>query len=65
MFTSSPNNMNYIRYWYKEMCADIVESNMLSYLYNQITSDKLTDNTSKTYRKRIADEVRNSNYGLS
>lgn len=64
-YTALPNNMNYIRYWYKEMCADIVESNMLSYLYNQITSDKLTDNTSKTYRKRIADEVRNSNYGLS
>lgn len=61
-----PNNMNYIRYWYKEMCADIVESNMLVYLTNQLLPvDVFTgDPVDKSLRKRIASEVRKSNYGL-
>lgn len=63
---SHANNMNYIRYWYKEMCADIVESNMLPFLYNQLTSSKLDSHfLSKEERKAIADDVRKSNYGLS
>lgn len=65
-YKAHSNNMNYIRYWYKEMLADIVESNMLCYLYNQLTSDQLDqDIVSKQYRQRIAEEVRDSNYGLS
>ena len=64
-FTSLPNQMNYIRYWYKEMCANIIESNMLSFLYNQLTVDTIEDNKTMAYRKRVASDVRNSNYGLS
>lgn len=66
-FTALPKHMNYIRYWYKEMLADIVESNLLVYLYNQINISNYfeEDPISKTLRKSIAKEVRNSNYGLS
>ena len=57
--------MNYIRYWYKEICADIVESNMLSFLYNQIQEeDQIVDPVPKAYRKQVANQVRQSSYGL-
>lgn len=57
--------MNYIRYWYKEICADIVESNMLSFLYNQIwEEDQIIDPITTKYRQEVANQVRQSSYGL-
>ena len=38
---------------------------MLSFLYNQLTVDTIEDNKTMSYRKRVASDVRNSNYGLS
>lgn len=62
---SKPNQMNYIRYWYKEVCADIVESNMLAFLYNQIQEeDQIEDPVPMNYRKQVANQVRQSSYGL-
>ena len=62
---AKPNKMNYIRYWYKEICADIVESNMLSFLYNQIwEEDQIVDPLTAKYRKEVANKVRQSSYGL-
>lgn len=60
-----PNNMNFIRYWYKELMANIVDSSMLVFMYNQLMeSEQIEDVVSKSYRKKIAELVRNSNYGL-
>lgn len=56
--------MNYIRYWYKEIMANITESNLLVFLYNQITSNKIKDPISKQTRLETANLIRNSNYGL-
>lgn len=66
-YVALSKHMNYIRYWYKEMLADIVESNMLVYMYNQINPSNYfeSDPISKVLRKSVAEEVRNSNYGLS
>lgn len=60
-----PNNMNYIRYWYKELIANIVDSNMLPFMYNQLyEKEQIEDAITKEYRKEVANLVRNSNYGI-
>lgn len=63
-FTSLSNNFNYIRYWYKEIMANIAESNLLVFLYNQITSNQIKDPISKQTRLETANLIRSSNYGL-
>lgn len=62
-----PNNGNYLRYWYKEICADICESNMCLYLINQFpVGDTIqSDGISQEHRKYVANLIRNSvGYGL-
>jgi len=60
-FKCHPNHVNRLRYWYKEILAEIAESKILE----QILSD--VHGTPVTYVKwdNIADKVRNSNYALS
>lgn len=60
-FKCHPNNMNQLRYWYKEILAEIAESTLLE----QILSD--VHGTPVTYQKwdNIAHLIRNSNYALS
>ena len=60
-FGSLPTHCNTVRYWYKEICSELAESNMLAFLVSQITGKHVT------YIKKsndLANKIRNSNYGI-
>lgn len=63
-YQSHANNMNFIRYWYKEMCADLTESSVLTFGLSQLLGKIVPDPINPNRRKEIADRIRNSNYGL-
>jgi DNA-dependent RNA polymerase len=62
-FAAHPNNVNQVRWHYKEILADIADSTVLDDLLNQVynapggTFDKLSFN--------LADQIRESNYALT
>ena len=60
-FRVHPKDGNTIRYWYKEIMAELAESEILSSVLNQLKG------TNTTYGKHgeIADLIRNANYHLS
>lgn len=53
--------MNTVRYWYKEMLAELAESNTLNNILMEISDGKV----SVEIKDNIADKIRNSNYALS
>lgn len=60
-FQAHPNNVNWIRWHYKEILAEIADSNLLDDLLSQVhgcpgTFNKLSFN--------LGDQIRQSNYGL-
>lgn len=60
-FKCHANNMNHLRYWYKEILADLADSTVLDYIFSGIygksgTYPKLTNNLSK--------KIRESSYAL-
>ena len=60
-FKAHPNNINWVRWQYKEILADIAEANVLDDLLSQIhgvpgTFNKLSSN--------LADLIREASYGL-
>ena len=60
-FGSLPSHCNTVRYWYKEICAELAESNMLAFLVSQITGKRVT------YVKKsndLGNKIRNSSYGI-
>lgn len=60
-FGSLPTHCNTVRYWYKEICAELAESNMLAFLVSQITGKRVT------YVKKsndLGNKIRNSSYGI-
>ena len=60
-FGSLPTHCNTVRYWYKEICAELAESNMLAFLVSQITGKHVT------YVKKsndLGNKIRNSEYGI-
>lgn len=63
-FTTLPNNMNYVRYWYNDIIANIVDSDLLQVLLNQISPYYIELDRQLTSRKQLAQEVRNSSYGI-
>lgn len=65
-FKSHGNHMNYIRYWYKEMIADLVESTILQFTVNQLTPKPFQFHHDKVWRKILADRVRaDGNYAIT
>jgi hypothetical protein len=60
-FKSHPNNMNWVRWQYKEILAEIAESRLLDDLLTQIykTSGSFTKMSTN-----LSDYIRQSNYGL-
>lgn len=57
-----PNHCNTLRYWYKEILAEIAESTLLNHLLTQIIGE---DCTFRKINPNLAPLIRNSNYGLS
>ena len=61
-FASHPNHVNTVRYWYKELLAELADSEVLSDLMNQLHS------CAGYYAKRsqnLGAMIRKSNYALS
>lgn len=61
-FASHPNNCNTVRYWYKEILAELADSEILSDIMSQLHG------TSGTYTKLsndLSQYIRQSNYSLS
>lgn len=60
-FRAHPNHCNAVRYWYKEIMAELAESNILQFIVSQIVGKQVT------YTKKsnnLAEKIRNSNYGI-
>lgn len=65
-FTSNAKYGNYLRYWYKEIMAEIAESNMLHFLCRQLPNNPVTEKSvNQEAKKRVAMLIRESEYGLS
>lgn len=63
-FSFPANKGNFVRYWYNELLANTVDSNVLQFYIDQLDID-FTVPEQREERKILADKVRNSNYGLS
>lgn len=60
-FKAHANNMNRVRYWYKEILAEIADSDVLQDLLNQIHG---TNGTFSKQSSNLGDLIRQSNYAL-
>ena len=60
-YFAHPNHCNAVRYWYKELCAELAESDILVFLVSQIVKKKISF---KKKSNNLASLIRNSNYGL-
>lgn len=61
-FRAHPNHCNAIRYWYKEIMAELAESDILQFIVSQVVGQEV-----KYIKKssNLADLIRKSNYGIS
>lgn len=64
-FSALPDNLNYVRYWYNDILANIVDSDLLQCIVNQITLEHHELSRDIYTRKIIADNIRKSSYGIS
>ena len=62
-FKAAPNNMNRLRWWYKEILAELADSDMLQDILRQVTRDDSI--VIKKLHKDLGSLIRNSNYALS
>ena len=61
-FGSSPNNVNWVRFQYKEILAELADSNILDDLLSQLYD---TDGTFPKLSANLSKSIRNSNYALT
>lgn len=61
-FRAHPNHCNAVRYWYKEICADLADSNILQAIYSQIVG---YDVQFTKAMQGIGSLIRKANYQLS
>lgn len=62
-FGCHANNCDLTRYWYKEIMADMADSDLLQDLMNQLYG--ITDGKYTKLSKNLGDKIRGSNYALS
>lgn len=60
-FKAHPNHINWVRWQYKEILADLADSNLLDDLLSQIHG---TPGTFNKLSNNLGDVIRHSNYGL-
>lgn len=63
-FSTNPNNLNYVRYWYNDMIANIVDSDLLQCLLDQISPYKIELDKQLNTRSLLAQKVKDSSYGI-
>lgn len=65
-FSSLPCNANYVRYWYNDMLANLIESNILQFTVNQLVENPYQFHYNASLRKHLAERVRKeSNYAIT
>lgn len=65
-FKCHPLNTNYVRYWYKELIADFIDSKILQCILNQLTPKSFQLFHDDKYRKELASMVRlDGNYAIT
>lgn len=65
-FKSLCGNINFIRYWYKELIADFIDSKILQCVLNQLTPNPFQLFHNDEYRKELASMVRlDGNYAIT
>lgn len=60
-FRAHPNHCNAVRYWYKEIMAELAESNILQFIVSQVVGQQVQ------YQKKsmnLANLIRQSNYAI-
>ena len=62
-FKAHGNNMNTVRYWYKEILAELADSHLMQDIIQQIHKD--TSITLTRASEDLGDLIRNSNYGIA
>lgn len=60
-FSAHGNHCNRLRYWYKEILAELAESTVLASILSQLYQE---DIVYKPIDKNLGSKIRNSNYGL-
>jgi len=60
-FRAHPNHCDTVRYWYKELMAELAESNILEFIVSQITKQRVKYNKLST---TLPDMIRESNYAI-
>ena len=63
-FSTHCNNLNYVRYWYNDMVANIVDSDLLQCLLDQISPYKIELDKQLNIRGLLAQKVKDSSYGI-
>lgn len=60
-FRAHPNHCNVVRYWYKELMAELAESDILQFIVSQIVKQEV-----KFVKKsnNLADKIRGCNYAI-
>ncbi len=61
-FGCHANHCNQLRYWYKEILAELVESTVLDSILSELLGE---DTTIAKLSNSLGDKIRNSNYGIS
>ena len=61
-FSCHANHCNQLRYWYKEILAELAESNVLDSLLSELLGE---DTNVAKLSNSLGDKIRNSNYGIS
>jgi hypothetical protein len=62
-FKAHGNNMNTVRYWYKEILAELADSHLMQDIIQQIHKD--TSITLTRSSETLGNDIRNSNYGIA
>lgn len=61
-FACLPNNCNILRHWYREILAELADSDVLEYIIKQITHNPRYKFTK--HSTNLAEKIRKSNYGI-
>lgn len=60
-FACHPNHCNQLRYWYKEILAELAESTVLDSILSELLGEATTV---AKLSSSLGDKIRNSNYGI-
>lgn len=63
-FRTHPNNMNYVRYWYNNVLADIVESNSFQFMMSKLPNGANYFKKLPKANQAAVESIRQANYAI-